>query len=114
MLNLSVDPGTLAGLMEQVADSVALKLKSEIQSIAIEARPAQVQQLLISTSEAARVLSVSERLLWGMTFPRGPIPCIKAGTRTLYSVDSLRNWIEAESTQQGAEGQQPSPRLNAR
>ncbi len=50
-------------------------------------------RLLIPIREAARALSISERTLWGLTRPRGPIPCVRLGGRVLYSPDALRKWI---------------------
>ena len=56
-------------------------------------------KLLLSAREVARVLSISERTVWGLTSPRGPIPCVRLGARVLYSPEALRKWI---SKQQGA------------
>ena len=36
---------------------------------------------------------LSTRTLWGITSPRGPIPCIRVGNRSLYSYDVLRDWV---------------------
>ena len=38
-------------------------------------------RLLLTAREAARLLSVSERTLYDLTVPRGPIPCVKIGSR---------------------------------
>jgi hypothetical protein len=58
-------------------------------------------RLLIPARDAARALSISERTLWGLTAPRGPIPCVRLGGRVLYSPDALRKWIDE---QQGGAG----------
>ena len=50
-------------------------------------------KLLLSSTEAAKALSVCPRTLWSLTKPRGPIPVVRIGTRTLYPVDGLRVWI---------------------
>jgi hypothetical protein len=56
-------------------------------------------RLLLTSREAAVALSVSERTLWTLTQPRGPIPAIRLGGRGAtaralrYSVDDLRAWI---------------------
>jgi excisionase family DNA binding protein len=55
------------------------------------------EKLLLSAREAAKALSVSERTLWSMTAPRGPIPAVKIGTRVLYSVTALQKWIDAQA-----------------
>ena len=50
-------------------------------------------RLTLTVREAAEALSISERLLWSMTAPRGPIPCFKLGRRVLYPVASLEEFI---------------------
>ena len=50
-------------------------------------------KLLVSARDAAETLSISERTLWGLTAPRGPIPCVRLGGRVLYSPEALRKWI---------------------
>lgn len=53
-----------------------------------------MEPLLLTAREAARALSCSERTLWGLTVPRGPIPSIKIGTRGVrYSREALVRWI---------------------
>ena len=58
-------------------------------------KPFAAPAILLSAPDAARVLGISERLLW--TYSRGedPIPTIRIGRRVLYPVDDLRRWIEA-------------------
>ena len=56
-------------------------------------------RLLIPARDAAKALSISERTLWGLTAPRGPIPCVRLGGRVLYSPEALCRWIAG---QQGA------------
>jgi hypothetical protein len=58
-------------------------------------------KLLLAAREAARALSISERTLWSMTVPRGPIPCARMGTRVLYSVSALQKWIDAACKEEG-------------
>ncbi len=55
------------------------------------------EKLLCSAREAAKALSISERTLWSLTQPRGPIPVLRCGSRVLYSVDALRRWIDAQT-----------------
>jgi excisionase family DNA binding protein len=54
-------------------------------------------RLLLPIREAARILSVSERTLYAMTAPRGPIRPVRIGTRVLYSRETLRQWIVDQS-----------------
>jgi excisionase family DNA binding protein len=50
--------------------------------------------LLLTAREAAKALAVSEKTLWTLTTPRGPIPAIRVGERSLrYSVRALEEWI---------------------
>lgn len=46
---------------------------------------------------AAKALGIGERLLWDLTAPRGPIPCVRLGTCVLYPVLGLQEWLAAES-----------------
>jgi hypothetical protein len=43
---------------------------------------------------AARLLSVSERTLWGITAPRGPLPCVRIGRSVGYAVADLVAYVE--------------------
>jgi hypothetical protein len=49
--------------------------------------------LLLNAKEAAKALRISTRLLWDLTRPRGPIPCIRLGSRVLYPVAGLSEFI---------------------
>lgn len=52
--------------------------------------------LLVDAREAARLLSVSTRKLWGMTFEEDGGPkFVRCGRLVRYAVDDLRQWIEA-------------------
>lgn len=59
--------------------------------------------LSLSPREAARALGISERTLRRRTQPDGPIPVVRLGSRVLYPVDALREWLanatEANSTE---------------
>lgn len=47
--------------------------------------------------QAAKVLSISERTLWGLT-KAGDIPAVRFGGRNVrYSPDDLRAWIQKRS-----------------
>src|SRR5689334_3813023 len=57
---------------------------------------AEPPTLLLTARHAARALAKSEKTLWSLTTPRGPIPAIRVGERSLrYSVTALANWIDA-------------------
>jgi len=55
-----------------------------------------VELLLLSKREAARLLGISERSLHDLTSPRGPIACVRTPGRILYSLATLKAWIAAE------------------
>jgi len=49
--------------------------------------------LLMPAPDAARLLSISERTLWGLTHPRGPIRAVRLDGRVLYSPASLTAFV---------------------
>ena len=62
-------------------------------------RPEEAK-LLLSIRETAKCIGVSEKTLWTLTAPRGPIPAIRFGRAVRYSPDDLRAWIK-QSRQEG-------------
>lgn len=53
--------------------------------------------LLVDGRDAARMLAVSPRKLWAMTFEETPgLPFVRCGRLVRYSPDDLRNWIAAQ------------------
>ena len=54
----------------------------------------QELRLLRSAREAAEALGICEKTLWNVSEPRGDLPVVRIGRRTLYSVDDLHAWIE--------------------
>jgi hypothetical protein len=62
---------------------------------------APAPQLLLTARAAAAALTVSERTLWALTHPRGPIPVVRIGRAIRYPVEALRAWIAAQ--QRGGE-----------
>lgn len=67
-----------------------------------------VEPLAVSTRVAAAMLSVSERTLFSLTKPRGPIRPIRTGQRLLYPVVELRRWIDSELQKEVIQPQQRS------
>lgn len=65
-----------------------------------------VEALALRPREAAQALGISARTLWGLTAPRGPIPCLRLGhgkRRTvLYPVADLQAWLSRQA--EAAEG----------
>ena len=65
----------------------------------IEHAPAATSPMLLRLRQAAKVLAVSERTLWGMSAPRGPIPIVRVGAKRRgirYDVRDLRNWVDSQ------------------
>jgi hypothetical protein len=53
-------------------------------------------KLLLTRKQAAAALSVGERTLWAITWPRGPIRSVRIGRSVRYSADALRVWVESQ------------------
>ena len=53
-------------------------------------------RLLLPPREAAAALSISERTLWAVTAPRGPLPAVRIGRSVRYCVDDIRRWIDGQ------------------
>lgn len=60
-----------------------------------------LEPLLVKPAEAARLISLSERNLWGRT-ASGEIRCIRIGRSVRYRVDDLKAWIESQQEPQAA------------
>ena len=56
----------------------------------------KITALLVDARDAARLLTVSPRKLWAMTFEETPgLPYVRCGRLVRYSPDDLRRWIDA-------------------
>lgn len=54
--------------------------------------------LLLTPKEAAKLLSVSPRKLWSMTFEDGlGVPYLKMGRLVRYPLADLKTWIQQQS-----------------
>jgi predicted DNA-binding transcriptional regulator AlpA len=58
--------------------------------------PAISSPLLLTAREAARALAISERTLWGLTAPRGPIRPVRVGRAIRYAPAELQRWIDSQ------------------
>jgi predicted DNA-binding transcriptional regulator AlpA len=57
----------------------------------------QTPAMLVDPKTAAKLLSVSARKLWGLTFEETPsLPHVKLGRLVRYSPDDLSRWIESQ------------------
>lgn len=70
---------------------------------AIPVKPSsEPQPLLYDTKAASRLLSICPKTLWALTCPRGPIQCVRIGSRVLYSRAALESFIAYRESQQSA------------
>ena len=56
----------------------------------------EIPCLAMRTRDAAKALSISDRLLWEWT-NKGVVPHVRLGTAVLYPVDSLREWLQKQA-----------------
>ncbi len=54
--------------------------------------------LLLRSCDAARALAISERSLWSLTAPCGPIPCVRLGRSVRYAPEDLAEFIASRKT----------------
>jgi excisionase family DNA binding protein len=55
--------------------------------------PQRPDTLLVDVREAARLLAISDRTLWRLTAPVGPIPATRFGRSVRYSMASLEEFV---------------------
>ena len=63
-------------------------------------------RLALKPDEAAASLGISPKSLYNRSQPRGPIPCLRIGTRVLYPTHLLRKWMNREAIRQQREAEQ--------
>lgn len=73
--------------------------------------PLSPDALLVDARTAARMLSISERSLWSITAPRGPLAVVKIGRSVRYSTVALQSLI-AGKTERPASDQTGEPSAN--
>lgn len=60
-----------------------------------------VESLALRPREAAKALGISARTLWGLTTPRGPIPCVRVGCgrrqTVLYPLAEMQTWLSRQA-----------------
>lgn len=50
---------------------------------------------LMNIREVAEQTGLCEKSIWNATAPRGDLPCVKLGARTLYRPEDVTAWIES-------------------
>lgn len=72
----------------------------------------QIEPLLLTPRDAARLLSVCERTLYELT-RSGEIPVIRRGRLVRYSIEDLRAWIDRRRENgDGPENKVDSPAID--
>ena len=60
--------------------------------------------LAVRPRAAAKILGISERTLWSLSAPRGPIPCARIGhgkrKSVLYSLVHVQTWLADQTAKQ--------------
>jgi hypothetical protein len=59
---------------------------------------------LLSTRDAARFLGISERYLWEISSPRGPVPCVRMRNVVRYDPADLKQAVERFKQAPSTEG----------
>lgn len=60
---------------------------------------------LLTIHEAADYLRVSSRTVYSLTWPRGPIHCVRVGPRGVrYTLAALQAWIDGQQRADGLGG----------
>ena len=69
------------------------------------------QRLLLSSREACyRLGGISQRHLWNLTQPRGPLRCVRLGRRVFYRLSDLEQFLEEVARQQAVAVEQAGGR----
>jgi hypothetical protein len=61
--------------------------------------------LLLTPREAAGRLAISERSLWGISAPRGPLPVVRIGKSVRYAVADLAAYVDRLRQEQAEAGE---------
>jgi len=64
---------------------------------------------LLTMREAARTLGISERYLWEISSPRGPVPCVRIRHAVRYDPADLKQAVERFKTPRTMEGTHEDP-----
>jgi excisionase family DNA binding protein len=54
--------------------------------------------LLLTPPQAAKLLAISPRTLWGLSQPRGPVPTVKIGRLVRYSREALEAFVRSRES----------------
>ena len=54
----------------------------------------KLERILLTTREAAAFLGLSERKVWSLTAPRGPLPAIRISRSIRFSAADLEGFVD--------------------
>ncbi|MBL9149402.1 MAG: helix-turn-helix domain-containing protein [Phycisphaerae bacterium] len=80
----------------------------------VSPQPEKPERTLLTSREVAGRLGISERTVWSITAPRGPLPTIRIGRRTMYSVSDLDILVERLKQKPRPRERTPFERANDR
>lgn len=83
----------LRTLIREELRSTVEEILPQFTSQQITKQPEPEVELLLSTREAAKRLSISERTLFELT-KSGQLPCVRLGMAKRYSVETIKKWIQ--------------------
>ena len=90
---VAVDEGIASRRASRSRDEIRVKVDQSPLPIPPEPvrviAPQKPEQVLLTARDAAKRLNISDRMLWSMSAPNGPIPTVRMGRRVLYSVRDL-------------------------
>lgn len=58
--------------------------------------------MLLTAKQAAAAMQISERTLWAISAPRGPLPVVRIQSRVLYDPADLQRYVDAQKSKGGA------------
>jgi hypothetical protein len=65
-----------------------------VSSLATPPQATADSALLLTAREAAGRLAISERSLWGISAPRGPLPVVRIGKSVRYALSDLKAYVD--------------------
>jgi hypothetical protein len=112
--SLSIDPTALEPLIRSIVAETIAAMESQRAEANTPPDRAETQRgrLLLTPRETAAAMGISERKLWGLTAPRGDLPCLPLGRSIRYDPADVRRWIDGHKTGEGPK--QLSPAANGR
>ena len=97
----SDDPEVFFSMEQNMSVEPAVTKHDAASSLATEIPVATITPILLSARDAAKLLALSERTLWGLTAPRGPIPAARIGRSVRYRHSDLETFAAQAAQKNG-------------